>query len=749
MRLKSLHIISFGGLNNRHIDLESGLNVISGENESGKSSAAMFIKFIFYGLSGKGLRSLPSERKRYINRETGQAAGYIIADTEDGREFRLERAIITSDKAAPRERVKIINTQTGECITGQNPGEYFFGVPEEVFIDTCFISQSTALKPRLGNTAGTKGAVENLLTSADENVDIKKALKRLDETRRGLFHKYKTGGEIKELREKRDTLAAELEIASAKSAEILTITTSIEDIKKRLATLEEARAKYDGIFDALDKITVMRKIDSLEESHDKITATEQAIYAIDSSPFGDGFEDALLESERDIRTYDEKCAAYDSLLAEAEDSEEPIEELPSAGDIAEEVHGLEISSRIQFSVAIALLISGIIGLAAVIFLYYFNTDIFILPLIMTVALITVGIAFIMKYAKSSAKLNRILDEWDAESPDEIENAVSEKLLTMDRATMQTEERESMIASLESAKLLFDIACERVSALAEAAEIEVYDDIYDTLDALHEVAEGVSEKRAKLVTKLENLRGRADILAEQLDGVDTLNAELESRNIRTTPLGKIAAELDGTGIKNLRRESDFTENAIRASMKQKSDLDERLAQIGKPSADPDTLASRLSALDGMIEELTIRHDACELAMEAISSAGESMRSGVIPQIAERASKMISEATLGAHGSLTLDSSFNAGLTTDDDVLTSEFLSRGTSDLSYMALRIAIADKVFSSEPPIMVFDESFAHIDPQRTEATFRLLTGNQYVLLTCRSDDTVAAEKIGANVINL
>ena len=46
MILKSLHIISFGGLRNRDIDLSGGVNVIDGANESGKSSAAMFNKVV-------------------------------------------------------------------------------------------------------------------------------------------------------------------------------------------------------------------------------------------------------------------------------------------------------------------------------------------------------------------------------------------------------------------------------------------------------------------------------------------------------------------------------------------------------------------------------------------------------------------------------------------------------------------------------------------------------------------------------
>ena len=46
MYIKKMHIISFGTLTDRDIELSPGLNVIEGPNESGKTSAAMFIKFL-------------------------------------------------------------------------------------------------------------------------------------------------------------------------------------------------------------------------------------------------------------------------------------------------------------------------------------------------------------------------------------------------------------------------------------------------------------------------------------------------------------------------------------------------------------------------------------------------------------------------------------------------------------------------------------------------------------------------------
>ena len=51
MRIRELYIAEFGGIKNKKIELDAGqkLNIIYGENESGKSTIFLFIKFMFYG----------------------------------------------------------------------------------------------------------------------------------------------------------------------------------------------------------------------------------------------------------------------------------------------------------------------------------------------------------------------------------------------------------------------------------------------------------------------------------------------------------------------------------------------------------------------------------------------------------------------------------------------------------------------------------------------------------------------------
>ncbi len=752
MILKSLHIISFGGLRNRDIDLSRGVNVIDGANESGKSSAAMFIKFIFYGLSSKSTKYGPSERQRYINRETSQASGFIIAENSRGQVYRLERTLISSDDAPLRERIRIINQATGDTVSGQNPGEYFFGVPEEVFTGTCFVAQASAVKPTvssMGKSAiGANSAVENLLTSADENVDIARAVKKLDNVRRELLYKNGNGGEIAELKKKRVEFAREMENSRERAAEIISVSTSLEDIKNRIADLEEKKEYYDGLFSALDKITVKRRIDAAQQTRDRIARLEATVSDMDSSPLGADFEESLLEAERDVRAYDEECIAYDERIPELT---APVPDLPDYEETVDHIHSVAASAHLRLGIFLGMIFAMLLSVGVIVGMYFLNINAYIIPIALGGVALILWVVFLILMLKKRRQLRLLLDEWEAESADEIEIAVQDKLEYLARNTESAQEHERLIDSLGAAKLRFDAAEERINSMALAANVEIYDDIYDTIDALRGVCDAMRDERSRLTAKIENLNGRLEVLNEQLDGVDITAADLEAHTVLNTEYGKAAAALDTDGIKNALRERDFTEGALRANIKRRSALEEKLTETGKLAHTPDQLATLISAADERIEELTLRHDACELAKSALLGAGESMRSGVIPKISEAASRIISGAT-EKYNKLTIDAAFSCGLSNETDTVTSEYLSHGTGDLAYIALRIALADEVFRDEKPTVIFDESFAHIDSSRIKNVMRILSmgsSNQYIVFTCREDETNAAKTLGCNTIKL
>lgn len=754
MTVKSLHIISFGGLKNRDIELSAGVNVLGGDNESGKTSAAMFIKFIFYGLSSKSTKSGgASERVRFVNRETMQASGFIIAQTDSGTPYRLERTLILSDNSPARERVRIINLTTGETVSGQNPGDYFFGVPEDIFVSTCFVSQSAAIKPdiaKLDSAISSSDASSNLLSSGSEDIDVKRGLKKLENLRRELCHKNGDGGEISELREKRDALSRELGGVSERAAEIIAAGSSLDDINKRVSELEEARDKYNSLFYALEKIVVKRRIDALNQTKAKLESAKSQIEGIASSPLGPSAEEALNDAERDIHAYDELVIAYDEEYSDFEDDEEesPVSGISGdAEDDIDEAHSLYNDSRTKLALSVAMMISGVLGLGAFVVLYLFNTDLYSIPLIITLALVTLGVVFISRYIKVKNRLSDILEKWEAESIDSLENAVEDKLSRMSQMSREADEKEKKLASLEAAKLRFDAADSLVTSLAESSGIARGDSVYETIGELRGRIDSAKKKKAELTSLAQKLSGRLDALLELIDGVDIKAAEAEAQKLLVTEIGRKAASLGSEEVKEAVRERDFTENALKSALKRKSALEERLSELGKLNHTPDEYQSMINSLDEKIEELSLRHDACELAIQVISAAGESMRSGINTRLAQSASEMLKSCT--PHGKLSLDTELNPSLESGSARLTAEILSRGTADLTYLSLRNALCGEMFGEEKPITVFDESFAHIDIERTRNFFRALSGGQYLILTCREDEISAAKSLGMNTVQM
>ena len=135
MIIESIYIKNFGKLSDVRIDLADGVNILRGENESGKSTVCAFIRFVFYGLPGRA-----EEKLKYISWGASSVSGYAIV-CEGGKRYRVEREAICSGdsegKTSVRERTAVIDIELSQAVfRGQNAGEVFFGVPADVFEST-------------------------------------------------------------------------------------------------------------------------------------------------------------------------------------------------------------------------------------------------------------------------------------------------------------------------------------------------------------------------------------------------------------------------------------------------------------------------------------------------------------------------------------------------------------------------------------------------------------------------------------
>ena len=88
MKIIQLNVVEFGGLKNKVVELDGGLNVLWGDNESGKSTMMLFIRFMLYGLPKKGAKGLV--RERALSWDNKRAEG-VMTFEHDGRRIRVER----------------------------------------------------------------------------------------------------------------------------------------------------------------------------------------------------------------------------------------------------------------------------------------------------------------------------------------------------------------------------------------------------------------------------------------------------------------------------------------------------------------------------------------------------------------------------------------------------------------------------------------------------------------------------------
>lgn len=140
MKIKYVNLVDFGKFKDKAIDFKDGINLIYGENESGKSTIHSFIKASLYGFN-------KSKNRRFVKNEEydiyfpinsinykgdmtliDKDDEYIIRNDFKNKEYTLIKNKVNIDLYNEKEDRKY------------TPGEYLLGVGREVFENTVFMN---------------------------------------------------------------------------------------------------------------------------------------------------------------------------------------------------------------------------------------------------------------------------------------------------------------------------------------------------------------------------------------------------------------------------------------------------------------------------------------------------------------------------------------------------------------------------------------------------------------------------------
>lgn len=740
MYIKSIHITSFGPLKDKHIALTPGLNIFEGPNESGKSSIAMFIKFMLYGLSGRGADGEIAERKKYANWDTGCAAGTMILVSGE-QEYRIERELYVPvgslDRDNLRERLAITDNLTGERVfRGEVPGEALLGMTEQMFCNSVFVRQ---LGDNSIDGTGMSEAIENILLSGDEGLNSRRAAERLDKERKKLLYKNGSGGQIYELQQELRRLEGLRKEATEKNGEIIALESALVDNEALIEDRKRKGAQLAALAEAYDKLQKKARLDTALACQTEAAGLEKQLE--DLAPYGDINEkmqtierlsDSLKNWETQLRTMRRSLNAIDDTLPPGMTPEEEAAAREQKDRAAAAIKG----RKSAFAASLILFVLAAIAGCAAFFLREIDTYLSIGAVIFTAI---TALCAIVTFARSLSKMKTylsILNEWGVSDTETLRDVIEEKIHLSRQRTDPTSEFCVWEQEIAKAQTEMEADTQSLRTCAALFTEEVPDTDIMTENAL-QAAKELLTQQSKLQETYHTAAGRLSTFADVLDPPSREEIEAQAAEVLTTEAGQNAVRLSREEAEKARRDAGFYRSTAEAVQTRQTELEKNLSALRAVSVSPAELAEKIDVLTESLAALQKRHSGITAAMEALEAAGNNLRQGLLPRIVSEAGLLLGMFSGGKYPTVGVSKDFSMRLIAQDKTRELGYLSAGTQDAAYISLRYALLNVLFPGDPPPVVFDESFARIDADRL---FKILTmlsaagekGNQSLLFSCR-----------------
>ncbi len=155
-------------------------------------------------------------------------------------------------------------------------------------------------------------------------------------------------------------------------------------------------------------------------------------------------------------------------------------------------------------------------------------------------------------------------------------------------------------------------------------------------------------------------------------------------------------------------------------------------------DPMVMGTQLEALESRRDELLEQYEALEIAIATLREANEEMQQRFAPELGRRAGEIMARLTGGKYAALSFSRELDASAKREGDTVAHEkaFLSEGTADQLYLALRLAICELALPEgcSCPI-ILDDALVNFDDERMGYALELLEEmaekRQIILFSC------------------
>ncbi|CDA58362.1 putative uncharacterized protein [Clostridium sp. CAG:245] len=699
MKIKNIKVNAYGNIENKDINLEEGINIIHGANESGKSTLLNYIISIFYGISRNKDGKALSDYEKYKPWNSNEFSGRISYKLENGEKYEIFRDFNKKNPKIYNDKLEDISDRFE---TDKKDGSKFFieqmGIDKQMYLSTVVSTQEEVrLDEKNQNMLIQK--IANLAGTGEDNVSYKKALIKLQEKIRDEIGTNKTSQKPINIIEK----------------EIVEINNKIVETEKYRNRKYEIDAEKEQILSELKELEQQKQI--LQELQNSMKSEEETKNRLEIREKNRKDNIAKInELTNQKNTINAECERVQRAKNHLQDiikgHKENIEKLNSEIEkIANEKEETQEKEKPSISFIVITVVLAIALICSIILIKNYMVS-----GILGVALIANIVFYVINKNKqkvNKAKLREKINQEKQYKREKLENQKQQIIANVNTTEKELEKQEEEEKQVNS-------------------ELSMLKGQIILLEKNNEKITEEIEQDNKAI-KEESNKNKQQIIEKYKD--KNIN-DLLYINDYQNYISKIEETINNNRIRIKGLEIEY--NTIVPQ------LDEMVVLEEKREADKEKLA-----------ELREKESIINIAIENLMDAYEEMKTTITPKFTKNLSESIQKISSNKYNKVTIND--ENGMIIENnrgEYIEAIKLSTGTIDQLYLALRLSMIDELSKENLPI-ILDESFAYSDNNRLKNMLQYLTSDlnnhQTIIFTCTDREQKMLEEMNIpyNVVEL
>lgn len=273
MKIKNIKINGYGKLEDVEINLGDKINIIKGNNESGKSTLLNFISSSLYGISKNKKGKEISDFDKYKPWNTDAFSGKLEYELDNGDDYEIFRDF----KKKTPEIYKNGKDVTFDYSIDKTKGSEFFteqtGINKEMFLNT-FMSEQEEVKLNKASQTSIIQKLSNMVSTGNENISYKKTIDKINKKQLEEIGSERSSGrpinivndKIEDLKEEIDEISRYKDKKYELEQEKQNLSKDFEDEKYVLSLLRNVKTLKEKNSISREKIKILdNEIDGYSE----------------------------------------------------------------------------------------------------------------------------------------------------------------------------------------------------------------------------------------------------------------------------------------------------------------------------------------------------------------------------------------------------------------------------------------------------------------------------------------------------